>query len=103
MIRVCDGNNNDELLTSTRIDNVDYTEVLVNDVPSPGAGNNYKFVFYTKGYNNSYPDGSDSYYDDSTVVSFNGVNYVSINANASTGAHYKFDISGTTGTWSYVG
>lgn len=103
MIRICDVNNSNELLTWTRIDNVDYIEVLVNDIPTPSAGEPYRFAFYTKGYNNSYSDGSSSYYDDSTLVTFSGSEYVSINANAQAGNHYRFDISGSTGTWSYVG
>lgn len=56
----------------------------------------------SKGYNNSYPDYTDSYYDDGTYLKFSGVQYIVIAADRADGSTLTVtQTDGTTGTFSW--
>lgn len=57
----------------------------------------------SKGYNNSYPNYTDSYYDDATALSFGGFGYVNISAGIADGSTVTItqnDSTTATKSWS---
>lgn len=98
MFRLVDVNNSYQVLNGGKVTINQYTDW---DISVP-VGVAMKLAINSKGFNNSYPNYTDSYYDDATALNFGGFGYINISAALADGSTVTItQTDGTTATKSW--